>query len=35
MTEDQKTLYEIRLGADYPQPMIDLEESYDQIKRKG
>ena len=35
MTEDQQTLYETRLGEDYPQPMIDLEESYERIKSDG
>lgn len=35
MTEDQQTLYETRIGEDYPEPMIDLEESYDRIKSNG
>ncbi|WP_340104766.1 DASH family cryptochrome [Rhodohalobacter sp. 8-1] len=35
MTEDQQTLYETRVGEDYPNPMIDLEESYERIKSNG
>ena len=32
MTRDQQTLYETELGVDYPNPMIDLEKSYERIK---
>ena len=35
MTRDQQTLYETQLGVDYPNPMIDLEKSYERIKREG
>ncbi len=35
MTQDQQTLYDTQLGVDYPNPMIDLEKSYERIKREG
>lgn len=35
MTKDQQVLYETRLGEDYPEPMIDLEESYERIRNRG
>lgn len=35
MTQDQQTLYETQLGVDYPNPMIDLEKSYERIKSEG
>lgn len=35
MTQDQQKLYETQLGVYYPNPMIDLEKSYDRIKNEG
>lgn len=34
MTQDQQNLYETQLGVDYPNPMIDLEKSYERIREK-
>ena len=31
---DQQKLYELELGIDYPEPMIDLEQSYEEIKNR-
>ncbi|MDZ7756472.1 DASH family cryptochrome [Rhodohalobacter sp.] len=35
MSEDQQKLNECILGEDYPKPMIDLEASYEEIKKRG
>jgi len=35
MTPDQQSLYDVMLGSDYPEPMIDLEKSYERIKSEG
>jgi deoxyribodipyrimidine photo-lyase len=32
MTDDQQSLYNTQLGVDYPNPMIDLEKSYERIR---
>ncbi|MFO7845959.1 MAG: DASH family cryptochrome [Balneolaceae bacterium] len=32
MTQDQQALYELRIGKDYPNPVIELEKSYERIK---
>ena len=32
MSTDQQTLYEVKIGKDYPEPVIDLEQSYRQIR---
>ncbi len=32
---DQQKLYELELGIDYPEPMIDLEQSYEEIKNRA
>jgi deoxyribodipyrimidine photo-lyase len=34
MTPDQQELYGVRIGSDYPEPMIDLEKSYEEIKHR-
>ncbi|REL33416.1 DASH family cryptochrome [Rhodohalobacter sp. SW132] len=34
MTPDQQKLYETEIGRDYPEPMIDLEKSYEEIKAR-
>ncbi|MCC5940795.1 MAG: DASH family cryptochrome [Balneolaceae bacterium] len=31
---DQQKLFEVIIGRDYPEPMIDLEESYEEIKNQ-
>jgi deoxyribodipyrimidine photo-lyase len=35
MSEDQQKLNECIIGEDYPKPMIDLEQSYEEIKERG
>jgi deoxyribodipyrimidine photo-lyase len=35
MTIDQQKLYSVELGRDYPEPIIDLDESYEEIKQRG
>lgn len=35
MMPDQQKLYETQIGVDYPNPMIDLEKSYERIKSEG
>jgi len=35
MSDDQQKLNECILGKDYPKPMIDLEASYEEIKKRG
>jgi deoxyribodipyrimidine photo-lyase len=35
MTPDQQELYSVNLGSDYPEPMIDLEKSYERIRNEG
>ena len=35
MTPDQQSLYDVNIGSDYPEPMIDLEKSYKRIKNEG
>lgn len=35
MTPDQQELYNVKLGSDYPEPMIDLEKSYKRIRNEG
>ncbi|TVR14431.1 MAG: DASH family cryptochrome [Balneolaceae bacterium] len=35
MGPDQQKLFEVIIGRDYPEPMIDLEESYQEIQRRG
>jgi len=35
MSPDQQSLYDVKLGSDYPEPMIDLEKSYERIKSEG
>lgn len=35
MTPDQQELYNVKLGSDYPEPMIDLEKSYERIRNEG
>lgn len=35
MMPDQQMLYEVIIGTDYPQPMINLEQSYEEIKKRG
>lgn len=32
---DQQKLYDIEIGIDYPKPMIDLEQSYEEIKNRA
>ena len=32
---DQQKLYELEIGIDYPKPMIDLEQSYEEIKNRA
>ena len=34
MNSEQQSLYNVDIGNDYPTPMIDLEESYEQIKAR-
>jgi len=34
MTPDQQELYGVRIGRDYPEPVIDLEKSYEEIKQR-
>lgn len=34
MNPDQQKLYSLELGLDYPEPMINLEESYEEIKAR-
>ena len=34
MTIDQQKLYGLKIGRDYPEPMIDLEKSYQEIKKR-
>jgi len=34
MTIDQQKLYGLKIGRDYPEPMIDLEKSYQEIKQR-
>jgi deoxyribodipyrimidine photo-lyase len=34
MSHDQHTLYEARIGADYPFPILDLEQSYERIRQE-
>ncbi len=34
MSEDQQKLNECVIGEDYPKPMIDLEKSYEEIKKR-
>jgi deoxyribodipyrimidine photo-lyase len=35
MSKDQQKLNECIIGEDYPKPMIDLEASYEEIKKRG
>lgn len=35
MTPDQQELYNLKLGSDYPEPMIELEKSYERIRNEG
>lgn len=35
MTVDQQALYGVKVGQDYPEPMIDLEKSYEEIRKRG
>ena len=35
MSVDQQKLNECIIGEDYPEPMIDLEKSYEEIKKRG
>lgn len=35
MSHDQQTLYEARIGADYPFPILDMEQSYERIRQEG
>jgi len=35
MTPDQQELYGVKIGRDYPEPIIDLEKSYEEIKQRG
>ncbi len=32
---EQQKLYELEIGIDYPKPMIDLEQSYEEIKARA
>lgn len=34
MTPEQQKLYGVNIGRDYPEPIIDLEKSYEEIKRR-
>jgi deoxyribodipyrimidine photo-lyase len=34
MTPDQQALYGVKLGEDYPEPVIGLEESYERIRKR-
>lgn len=34
MTPEQQTLYGVKIGRDYPEPVIDLDKSYEEIKRR-
>lgn len=34
MSHDQQKLFEVIIGRDYPEPFIDLEKSYDEIKNR-
>ena len=34
MTMDQQALHGVKIGRDYPEPIIDLENSYEEIKRR-
>ena len=34
MTPDQQALYGVKLGEEYPEPVIDLEESYERIRER-
>lgn len=34
MTPDQQALYGVKLGEDYPEPVIGLEESYERIRER-
>lgn len=34
ISADQQKLYDLELGIDYPEPMIDLEQSYEEIKNR-
>lgn len=35
MTPDQQSLYNVKIGTDYPEPMVDLEKSYQRIRNEG
>lgn len=35
MTVDQQELYGVEVGRDYPAPIIDLDKSYEEIKKRG
>ena len=35
MTPDQQELYGVKIGRDYPEPIIDLDNSYEEIKQRG
>lgn len=34
MAQDQQKLFEVKVGNDYPQPMINLEKSYERIRKE-
>lgn len=34
MTTDQQKLFDVQIGADYPEPVLDLDKSYEEIKKR-
>lgn len=34
MNIDKKTLYDVEIGNSYPEPMINLDDSYEEIKER-
>ncbi|SMO93036.1 DASH family cryptochrome [Gracilimonas mengyeensis] len=34
MTPEQQTLFDVKIGDEYPKPMINLDESYEEIKTR-
>lgn len=35
MSPDQQKLFEAEIGKDYPEPILDLEETYERIRQEG
>jgi deoxyribodipyrimidine photo-lyase len=35
MNPEQQTLHSVEIGDSYPKPMINLEESYEEIKARA